>query len=302
MKTSANAASLLLTGSARNALLFLIAFGLFSGAPLLPGVETETARTSGETKSHAKLPVPNVSHAEQKPSDSHSGEKKGEESEALVHLTEVQRNLIRLRLSRATPGRIDNTIRLNGEIRLNRNETAKVMPRMPGFVSGIHVREGDIVRKGDRLATLTSHKLGEYYAAYNSALEQEKLANSEFEMAENGEIIITSNNKKDVCNKLKESSIYQELLSENEDRLMLFHSRGFTSQIPEKEFRRILDKINLDTTSDEKFIKYNTKRLQEGVAVIDPQKSLQLLADDSRSIMSHLYGTETYILREYRVD
>ena len=83
---------------------------------------------------------------------------------------------------------------------------------------------------------------------------------------------------------------------------MLFHSRGFTSQIPEKEFRRILDKINLDTTSDEKFIKYNTKRLQEGVAVIDPQKSLQLLADDSRSIMSHLYGTETYILREYRVD
>ncbi len=184
MKTSANAASLLLTGSARNALLFLIAFGLFSGAPLLPGVETETARTSGETKSRAKLPVPNVSHTEQKPSASRSGEKKGEESEALVHLTEAQRNLIRLRLSRATPGRIDNTIRLNGEIRLNRNETAKVMPRMPGFVSGIHVREGDIVRKGDRLATLTSHKLGEYYAAYNSALEQEKLAKSEFEMAE----------------------------------------------------------------------------------------------------------------------
>ena len=120
-------------------------------------------------------------------------------------------------------------------------------------------------------------------------------------MAENGEVIITSNDKKDVCDKLKESSIYQELLSENEDKLILFHSRGFTSQIPEKKFREILDKINLDTTSEEKFIKYNTKRLQEGVAVIEPQKSLKLLADDPRSIMSHLYGTETYILREYKV-
>ena len=70
----------------------------------------------------------------------------------------------------------------------------------------------------------------------------------------------------------------------------------------EKKFREILDKINLDTTSDEKFIKYNTKRLQEGVAVIEPQKFLKLLADDPRSIMSHLYGTETYILREYEVN
>lgn len=141
-----------------------------------------------------------------------------------------------------------------------------------------------------------------YVPEYIVKIYEKLLHYQEFEMAENGEVIITSNNKKDVSDKLKESGIYQELLSEQEDKLMLFHSRGFTSQIPEKEFRRILDKINLDVTSEERFIKYNTKRLQEGVAVIDSKKPLQLLADDSRSIMSHLYGTETYILREYIVE
>lgn len=169
-----------------------------------------------------------------------------------------------------------------------------------------HEKNDEYLKFTDRafwaqLDNIKKENLEGYVPEYIVKMHEKLLHYQEFEMAKNGEIIITSNNKKDVCNKLKESCIYQELLSENEDRLMLFHSKGFTSQIPENEFRRILDKINLDTTSDEKFIKYNTKRLQEGVAVIEPQKSLQLLADDSRSIMSHLYGTETYILREYRI-
>lgn len=83
---------------------------------------------------------------------------------------------------------------------------------------------------------------------------------------------------------------------------MLFHSRGFTSQVPEKLFRNVLDRINLDNTSDDKFIQYNIARLQEGVAIIEKGKIPKLLVDDTRSIMSHLYGTKTYILREYIVD
>lgn len=168
-----------------------------------------------------------------------------------------------------------------------------------------HEKNDEYLKFTDRafwaqLDNIKKENLEGYVPEYIVKMHEKLLHYQEFEMTENGELILTSNNKKEVCNKIKESSIYQELLSEKEDKLMLFHSRGFTSQIPEGEFRRILDKINLDTTSDEKFIKYNTKRLQEGVAVIEPQKSLKLLADDSRSIMSHLYGTETYILREYK--
>ena len=49
-------------------------------------------------------------------------------------------------------------------------------------------------------------------------------------------------------------------------------------------------------------MKYNTARLQEGVAIIEKGKIPKLLVDDTRSIMSHLYGTKTYILREYIVE
>lgn len=121
-------------------------------------------------------------------------------------------------------------------------------------------------------------------------------------MASEGEIIITSNDRKHVAKFLKSSDIYKMLLNEKEDKLMLFHSRGFTSQVPEKAFRDVLDKINLDITSNDRFMKYNTARLQEGVAIIEKEKTPKLLVDDSRSIMSHLYGTKTYILREYLVE
>lgn len=104
--------------------------------------------------------------------------------EAPVHLSEEQKKLVKIRISKAETGDIDNTLRLNGEVQLNLDETAKIMPSLPGFVTKILVKEGDTVKKGQLLAVLTSHKLGEYYSNYNSALEQEKLTHSEYRMAE----------------------------------------------------------------------------------------------------------------------
>lgn len=48
-------------------------------------------------------------------------------------------------------------------------------------------------------------------------------------------------------------------------------------------------------------MKYNTAKLQEGVVIIEKEKTSKLLIDDTRSIVSHLYGMKTYILREYLV-
>ena len=124
----------------------------------------------------------------------------------------------------------------------------------------------------------------------------------EFSMEKDGEIIITSNNKKQVAATLKKSDIYKRLLIKDEDRLMLFQRRGFTSQVCESDFRSALKEVNHGNLTEEKFVKYNTARLQEGVAVIETTGTPKLLVDDTRSIMSHLHGTETYILREYIVD
>ena len=107
-----------------------------------------------------------------------------EAEEPPVHLTAEQQRLIGVQLAVARAETLDDTLRLNGEFQLDLDQTARIMPRMPGFVTEICVREGETVQRGQVLAKLTSHKLGEYFTDYNSALESEKLAASEYRMAE----------------------------------------------------------------------------------------------------------------------
>lgn len=153
-----------------------------------------------------------------------------------------------------------------------------------------------------QLDNIRKEDLEGYVPEYIVKMYEKLLHYQEFEMAKNGEIIVTSDDPKYVAATLKESDIYKKLPNDTEDKMMLFHSRGFTSQITEKEFKAALDKINLSDTDEEKFKKNNIARLQEGVAVIEPDKQIKLLVDDGRSIMSHLHGTKTYILREYCVN
>lgn len=151
-----------------------------------------------------------------------------------------------------------------------------------------------------QLDNIKKEDLEGYVSDYIVKIHKKLSHYQEFEMAKEGEVIITSNDKKKAVNALKASDIYKKLLDESECKLMLFHQRGFTSQVTEEDFRKIL--VNLGSGSEEEFIAENTKRLQEGVAVIEPHKTPKLLVDNSKSIMSHLYDTKTYILREYSVD
>lgn len=113
------------------------------------------------------------------------------------------------------------------------------------------------------------------------------------------EVVITSNEVDKVKKKLQASGIYTHLLDTDEKSLMLFHKRGFTSEIREKDYKDLLQERWRDEYSDERFTNVNITRLQEGIAVIDDTDSIRLLVDDSRSIMNYLYDTKTYILRKY---
>lgn len=141
---------------------------------------------------------------------------------------------------------------------------------------------------------------GGYVPCWIVSVYERLLHYQEFEMVPDSEIIITSDNAKQIARKLKTTDTYKRLLDKGENRLMLFHSKGFTSEIREEDFRAELNQV-LGHITDKKFVARNTRRLQEGVAVIEPGCTPKLLVDDSRSIMSHLYATKTYILREYVV-
>lgn len=115
--------------------------------------------------------------------------------------------------------------------------------------------------------------------------------------ARGNEFVITSNKKEDVQKALKKTQMYKHLTSA--DSLVLFHTRGFTSQVPEKEFEELLTRDGIRGVAIPE--KERIKRMQEGVMVIEKGKPIKALVDCSTSVMSHLYGTKTYILREYEI-
>jgi len=166
------------------AILFL--GGMFAAGHLglirLKPLSKASATCSGDDgHDHGKL--------KEKIVDQHSHEKENsnvvscKEDEIPVQLTAEQKKLIKIEVSEAAAGTFENLLHLNGEFKLNMDQTARIMPRMPGFVTKVAVSEGEKVKRGQLLAKLTSHKLGEYYSDLNSSAEREALALSEFKMA-----------------------------------------------------------------------------------------------------------------------
>lgn len=117
------------------------------------------------------------------------------------------------------------------------------------------------------------------------------------------EAVYTSSSKELAYKFLSETDIYSHLKDENETKLMLFHNRGFTTEMVEDDFRKVLEIASREKgqyVSDERFREKNIARLQEGIPVIEEGKPIKLLVDDFRSIMNYLHDTSTYILREYK--
>lgn len=172
-----------------------------------------------------------------------------------------------------------------------------------------HTQNDEYLRFTDRafwaqVDSLAEKDLAGYVTDYAVAVHKRLSHYQEFETVPNGEVIYTSSEKKKAYEKLAASDVYAHMDTQEENRLMLFHRRGFTSEVPEEEYRKLLALASKEkgaAVSEERFKAKNVSRLQEGIPVIDADKPLKLLVDDPRSVMNHLYGTCTYILREYEV-
>ena len=104
-------------------------------------------------------------------------------SEEGVHLTPEQMKHVKITVSKAAVSNVKQTLTLHGEIKLNADRTAKIMQRVPGFVTGVFAKQGDKVKAGTLLARLNSEKLGEHYSNYYSSKALEEVALSEYKMA-----------------------------------------------------------------------------------------------------------------------
>ncbi len=111
--------------------------------------------------------------------DAHEGHDHGDDDhadEAVLALSERDRSDAGIELATAAPGRLELHTRLLGEVRVNEERLAHVVPPVPGVVREVSVRIGDEVEAGQLLAVLASRELAEARAQYLGARGRRELA------------------------------------------------------------------------------------------------------------------------------
>ncbi|MFH1501841.1 MAG: efflux RND transporter periplasmic adaptor subunit [Candidatus Eisenbacteria bacterium] len=130
--------------------------------------------------------------AEDADADDHTGHDHGaEDADADDHaddgeggrivLSELDRKDAGIRLAIAGPGHLELTTRLLGEVRVNEERLAHVVPPVSGVVREVKVRIGDEVSAGDLLAVVASRELAEARAQYMNARGRRELKSIEFD-------------------------------------------------------------------------------------------------------------------------
>lgn len=124
-------------------------------------------------------------HAEEGKSEEGHGEGEDghghEEGGEAIKINESYNEEFKIRTEKAAPGKLDMAVELPGEVKVNRDRTARIVARVPGVVREAPANLGDIVKAGDVLAVLESRDLAEAKAAYFAAAERLKLAKENFD-------------------------------------------------------------------------------------------------------------------------
>ncbi|NOZ14170.1 MAG: efflux RND transporter periplasmic adaptor subunit [Acidobacteria bacterium] len=104
-----------------------------------------------------------------------------EEAEQAVHLSEKELEEFGITVAAAGPASLDVMAKLPGEITLNRDRVAHVVPRVSGIVREVRKRLGDRVRKGEIMAIIESRDLADAKSSFLAARERLTLAEAAFE-------------------------------------------------------------------------------------------------------------------------
>lgn len=103
------------------------------------------------------------------------------EETGIVEITVEQQKEIGLIISIAHSGDIEQILSLIGEVRLNEDLMAHLVPRVPGIVHNVDISLGDEVQEGQVLATIDSPELTELKADYLEKLRNFELTRRTFE-------------------------------------------------------------------------------------------------------------------------
>ena len=103
------------------------------------------------------------------------------EGEELVRFSAAELEEFGVTLDTASAGTLSVGITLPGEIKVNQDKFAHIVPRISGVVHTAHKSAGDAVRAGDVLAVLDSRELADIKSEYLASIERLSLAEAAFQ-------------------------------------------------------------------------------------------------------------------------
>ena len=156
---------------------------------IVHGSESESEHAEHANESHAdESESEHTGHSEEAHTEDAQGEEghaeEGEDLDA-VKLTPEQMREFQVEIATAGSGQLDTGINLTGEIRLNEDRLAHIVPKLAGVVREVSKSLGDEVTPGEVMAVLESRELASAKAEYLSARERVTLAQSTFEREKN---------------------------------------------------------------------------------------------------------------------
>ncbi len=140
---------------------------------IFAGLLESAAVAGAESPSHEKR----EGHAEE-------GSEKHDDRDEIIRLSAADIEEFDLEILTAGPGRLPVHIELAGEIAINPDRLAHIVPRVPGVARAVYKQLGDQVKEDEVLAVLESRELSELKSAYLVAKERAILAETTFEREE----------------------------------------------------------------------------------------------------------------------
>jgi len=144
----------------------------FSGAALVGYTGCDAERKSEAVAGAEKI------HEDGK-HEEHGAHNKHEDEE-VVRLSNKELEEFGVRTAVAGPGKLDVYLTFPGEVSVNANRSAHIVPRVSGVVREVRKNLGDHVKEDEVLAILESRELADVKAEYLTSIERLKLAETNY--------------------------------------------------------------------------------------------------------------------------
>lgn len=152
----------------------LLVVGLACGAIAMRQWMLRSSPSAPANSGHAPAPSTQSAVDAHSKGDGHSDHSESEEGR--VWLSPEAKTTFGIEIAEAGPGQLERTISLPGEVRLNADKVAHIVPRVSGMVREVRKNLGDVVSPGEVIAVLDSRELADAKAADLAAASRHELA------------------------------------------------------------------------------------------------------------------------------